>query len=90
MKVSAIKTLVEPLELDSEVKQKIFALMASFGDDDELPLETKNQVLELLDLEIETNELLAQTYDQMTQEIDKYHAEVGQAITDNKTLTTKQ
>lgn len=80
MKVSAVIALVEPLELDSEVKQKIMSLISGIGDGDEVPSDIKNQIIELLDLEIETNELLAESYDEMTQEIDQYHANLGQAI----------
>lgn len=85
MKVSAIKQLIDPLELDPEVKQRIYTLICNFNDSDEVPIDIKNQILELLDLEIETNELLAQTYDQLTGEIDKYNTGLSQVIADKIT-----
>ena len=82
MNTQAIRDLVATLELDAEVKAKIESYLSPLESSAEVPKETLDKVVELLDLEVETNELLAQAYEKTGQEIDSYLEKVDQTVTD--------
>lgn len=81
MTIQKIRDIISPLELDPEVKDRITQLLAPLPPEGELPREIKDQVLELLDLEIDTNELLAQAYEKTASDVDQYVSDIEQATT---------
>ncbi len=83
-----IRDLVSPLELDPEVKTRIEELLQPFAPEAEVPEDIRDKVLELLDLEVETNELLAQAYENTAQNVDQFISEAEQAAAPSDPTST--
>ena len=82
MNTQSVRNLISTLELDPEVKTRIESYLAPLDANAEVPKEVLDQIDELLSLEMDTNELLAQAYEQTGQEVDNYLKDIDKAVSD--------
>ena len=82
MTTQNLRDTIASLELDPEVRAKIDSLLNPLKLSADVPQNVIDQITKLLDLEIDTNELMAQAYEKTGQEIDTYLKEVDNATSD--------